>query len=243
MDFETYSKSFLHFHTEEIPDLLLKHLNKDASFSLADFGAGDGALLVALKLGGYLKNVTHVTAVDLSPERCKRLREYTDFTVICSDVTLIPEIADSSVDFVICTQVIEHVDQTKLLAEIRRVLKPEGVIYIASLVKKWYGWWYYRTLDGKWAMDPTHLREYSSKEEYEKVITDAGFTIVQTRLSKLRLSVFEFLLRRVIVPIFNPNGINSFFIKHPCADFFRKKVNVYPPGYFIIETVAKLESI
>lgn len=238
MDFEQYSRTFLHFHTEEIPELVTENL-LGKKVDLVDLGAGDGALLVALKMRGYLENAKKVVAVDLSTERCERLRNYTDFQVVCSDVTAIPELENSSFDFIVCTQVIEHVDQDKLLQEIKRILRPGGTLYIASLVKKSYGWWYYKTADGKWAMDPTHLREYASKEEFENVIMAAGFTIEKTILSSLKLSVFEFIIRRLIVPIFKPKNINSFFVKHPLMDFFRRKINVHPLGYFIIETVAK----
>lgn len=238
MDFDEYSRTFLHFHTAEIPKLLTKHLN-GRGVTLADLGAGDGAFLVALKLGGHLENAKKVVAVDLSNDRCERLSHYTDFQVVCSDVTSIPEIDSDSIDFVICTQVIEHVDQIKLLEEINRILSPDGTVYIASLVKRWYGWWYYRTADGKWAIDPTHLREYASKEQFEEVIKTAGFTVEETILSPLKLSVFEFLLRRFIVPVFKPNGINSFFMKYPIADFIRRKINIHPPGYYIVETIAK----
>ena len=159
MRFEDYSRTFLHFHTDQLPELLLKHLPKE-SFSLVDLGAGDGALLVGLQNQGYLAQARHVVAVDLSPDRCERLRKSTTFRVCCSDVTHIPELDSGSFDYAICTQVIEHVDQHRLLAEIKRLLRDDGTLYIASLVRKWYGWWYYRTADRKWAIDPTHLREY-----------------------------------------------------------------------------------
>lgn len=240
MDFEQYSRTFLHFHTEEIPELVTENL-KGKEVDLADLGAGDGALLVALKMGGYLKKARKVVAVDLSTERCERLRKYTDFQVVCSDVTCIPELANDSFDFVICTQVIEHVDQGKLLGEITRILRPGGTLYIASLVRKSFGWWYYKTADGKWAMDPTHLREYSSKEEFENVVKAAGFTIEETVLSPLKLSVLEFIARRVIVPLFNPKNINAFFVKHPFVDYLRRKINIHPPRYFIVETIAKCD--
>jgi 2-polyprenyl-3-methyl-5-hydroxy-6-metoxy-1,4-benzoquinol methylase len=238
MDFEQYSRTFLHFHTEEIPELIKENI-REKEVDLVDLGAGDGALLVALKMGGYLRKAKKVVAVDLSKERCERLRNYTDFQVVCSDVTAIPELENYSFDFIVCTQVIEHVDQEKLLQEIKRILRPEGTLYIASLVKKSYGWWYYKTAAGKWAMDPTHLREYASKEEFENVLKVAGFTIEKTILSPLKLSVLEFIIRRVIVPIFKPKNINSFFVKHSVMDFFRRKINVHPLGYFIIETIAK----
>ena len=238
MDFNEYSRTFLHFHTEEIPELVSDYL-KDSVADLADLGAGDGALLVALKLGGYLEKVQQVVAVDLSPERCERLKQYTDFQVVCSDVTSIPEVKNNSFDFIVCTQVIEHVDQYKLLQEIKRILRPGGTLYIASIVRKSYGWWYYKTVDGKWAMDPTHLREYESQEEFESVIRNAGFVIEKTTLSPLKLSVLEFITRRLIVPIFKPQEINSFFVKHPLINYLRRKINVHPPRYFIVETIAK----
>jgi SAM-dependent methyltransferase len=238
MDFNEYSRTFLHFHTEEIPELVSKYLNGKV-VNFADLGAGDGALLIALKMGGYLENVKKVVAVDLSPERCERLRQYTDFQVVCSDVTAIPELENNSFDFIVCTQVIEHVDQDKLLQEIKRTLRPGGTLYIASIVRKSFGWWYYKTANGKWAMDPTHLREYASKEEFENVISNAGFLIENTVLSPLKLSILEFLTRRVIVPLFNPKEVNSFFVKHPWIDFLRRKVNIHPPRYFIVETIAK----
>lgn len=238
MDFNEYSRTFLHFHTEEIPELVSKYLNGKV-VDFADLGAGDGALLIALKMGGYLENVKKVVAVDLSPERCERLSQYTDFQVVCSDVTSIPEFENNSFDFIVCTQVIEHVDQDKLLQEIKRTLRPGGTLYIASIVRKSFGWWYYKTADGKWAMDPTHLREYASKEEFENVIMNAGFSIENTVLSPFKLSLLEFFTRRVIVPLFNPKEVNSFFVKHPLIDYLRRKINIHPPRYFIVETIAK----
>jgi 2-polyprenyl-3-methyl-5-hydroxy-6-metoxy-1,4-benzoquinol methylase len=237
MKFEKYSKTFLHFYTTEIPELLA-HFFKKEKFSLVDMGAGDGALLVALQLKGHLAGAKEVVAVDLSEERCKRLREHTNFNVICSDVTQVSMLVNQSFDYVVCTQVIEHVKEDKLLAEIKRVIKPGGYVYIASVVKKWYGWWYYRTAEGKWGLDPTHLREYSSKEAYESIIRAAGLNIIKTQLTPLKLSVIEFLVRRVFCSLFKVETINALFLKSKFADFLRRKINIHPPGYYIIETVA-----
>lgn len=238
MKFEKYSRSFLHFHTKSVPNLIIKYLPQK-KFSIADFGAGDGVILVGLQLGGYLTNATSILAIDISSERCDRLKQYTNFSVLCSDVTNIPTLASKSVDYIICTQVIEHVDQYKLLNEIRRVLRDDGKLYIASLIKKWYGWWYYRTTDGKWAIDPTHLREYSSQKEFEGIMKNSGFKVLETTLTPLRLSIVEFLVRRVIVPLLKPRDANSFFLRHKFGYFLKEKLNLHPPGYHIIEVVAK----
>ena len=238
MDFNTYSKTFLHVHSVEIPELLASVLRKKSSITIADLGAGDGSLLVGLKLQGHLKNAKKVIAVDLSEERCLRLKQIKGFSVVCADVTKVDKLKNNTIDLIICTQVIEHVDQYKLLQEIKRLLRPDGILYIASIVKKPYGWWYYKTAKGEWALDPTHLREYKSKEEFESVLVSSGFKIMQTKLSRLKLSIIEFILRRLIVPIFKPKNANAYFLKYRFMNFLRKNINIYPLGYFIVEVIA-----
>lgn len=238
MKFEQYSKTFLHFHTAEIPKLVKKYLNR--GMSLADLGAGDGALLVALANADLLDTSAQMVAVDLSEDRCARLQENTDFQVICSDVTSIPQLESHSIDFIICTQVIEHVDEGALLREIHRLLKPNGTLYIASVIKKKYGWWYYKTRTGEWGLDPTHLREYQSKEHFESVIKNGGFRVVETEVTPLKLSVAEFVVRRVLARFSNRN-FNGLFLKNGALDLIRRKINIHPPGYYIVETIAKKE--
>jgi ubiquinone/menaquinone biosynthesis C-methylase UbiE len=250
MKFEDYSRTFLFFHDETIPELLEMHL-PSKEFSLADLGAGDGVLLAALQRSGHLKDAYSVVAVDISGERCDRLKECTDVTVICSDVTDIPELKSNIFDFVISTQVIEHVDENKFLYEIERVLNDNGTLYIASLVSEkgadknymlkygWrYGWRFYKNSEGRCLVDPTHLREYESKEHFVQVIEKAGFKVVDSRLTPLKLSVLEFVMRRVIVPIFKPSNPNSFFMKNKALDYLRKNIKLQPPGYYIVEAVA-----
>lgn len=251
MKFEDYSRTFLFFHDEKAPELLIKYLPKN-NFSIADLGAGDGVLLVALQRGGYLENARKIVAVEISEERCERLKGCTDIKVYCSDVTGIPELEDNTFDYIINTQVIEHVDETKLLTEIKRILKNGGILYIASLVNEkgddknymlkygWrYGWRFYKKAPGKWVVDPTHLREYESKEQFVEVIKKAGFEVLEARLTPLRLSFLEFVMRRIVVPLFKPKNINSFFLRHRYLDIMRRSIKLQPPGYYLVEAVAK----
>ena len=237
MNYDKYSETFLHFHTTDIPEILRKYIS--GNLGLLDLGAGDGNLLVSLDSSGKLKNFKKITAVDLSPIRCERLKKYTNFEVICADATHIPRLQNNSYDFIICTQVIEHVDEMALLDEIKRLLSPNGILYIASITKSKYGWWYYKDKMGNWALDPTHLREYKSEKHFEKVISEAGFEVLETVSTKLKLSIIEFIIRRVIVPIFRPENIHSLFMKYPFADYIRRNLNLTPPGYKIVETIAK----
>lgn len=250
MKFEDYSRNFLFFHDEAIPKLLEKYLPSQ-EYSLADLGAGDGVLLAALQHSGHLEKAKSIVAVDLSEDRCDRLRQCTDVTVICSDVTDIPKLESTQFDFVISTQVIEHVDESRFLHEIERLLKDNGKVYIASLVSEYgsdknymlkygwrYGWRFYKNSDGRCLVDPTHLREYESREHFVSVIEKAGFQVVESQLSPLKLSILEFLMRRVIVPIFKPKDPNRFFLKSEVLDYLRKNIKLQPPGYYLVEAIA-----
>lgn len=124
--------------------------------------------------------------------------------------------------------------------------------YIASLVNEkgndknymlkygWrYGWRFYKKAPGKWFVDPTHLREYESKEKFVEVIQKAGFDVLEAKLTPLRLSLLEFVVRRIVVPLFKPKNINSFFLKHRFLDSLRRNIKIQPPGYSLVEAVAK----
>jgi len=250
MKFEDYSRNFLFFHDEAIPELLEKNLPSE-NYSLADLGAGDGVLLAALQQAGHLEKANPIVAVDLSEDRCDRLRQCSDVTVICSDVTDVPELESTKFDFIMSTQVIEHVDEDKFLHEIKRLLTDNGKLYIASLVSKYgadknymlkygwrYGWRFYKKPDGRCLVDPTHLREYASEEHFVNTIEKAGFQVLKSELSPLKLSVLEFIMRRVIVPIFNPKDPNGFFVKNKVLDYLRKNIKLQPPGYYLVEAVA-----
>ncbi len=73
------------------------------------------------------------------------------------DRVILPDLsnyADSSFDFVICFQVIEHLKEDQfLLEEIKRVLKPNGVLYLSTVNRK-------QTI----VRNPWHYREYSCGE-------------------------------------------------------------------------------
>lgn len=67
----------------------------------------------------------------LTPEQLRGKQGYEPLTYEC-DITDIP-VADSSYDVILCTEVIEHVPEPiKVLAEMRRILKPGGKLIITA---------------------------------------------------------------------------------------------------------------
>jgi len=235
-DFNKYSKENIHFYSESTPSLLIDLVNKLNPKSLADFGCGDGAILFDLQQRGLLNKVNNIIAIDLSEVRLERVRKHIiNAKTICSDVCNVKELKDNQLHLVICTQVIEHVeDDKKLLNEIYRVLRLGGYLYISSVVKKWYGWYFYRC-DGKWVLDPTHLREYSSSTEFRDLLTDNGFKILEQKLSLFKPSVGNAFYRLLI----KSGVVNEKKLRESKISGIFSKIRIPIFGYYIIEVIAK----
>jgi ubiquinone/menaquinone biosynthesis C-methylase UbiE len=144
--------------------------------AVADFGCGDGPLFAALVKGGYIGPQRPVFAVDLAEERLARVVDRFDFIrpILGAADKKIP-IEQGSLDFVISTMVMEHVeDERAYLNQISRVLRPGGRAYITTVFKREWAW-YFRKRGGESVLDITHLREYTDLEAFRKLIMRDGF--------------------------------------------------------------------
>jgi 2-polyprenyl-3-methyl-5-hydroxy-6-metoxy-1,4-benzoquinol methylase len=147
----------------EIPGMIKDILEKKRLSKIIDLGCGDGGLILSI-----LKNYENkkITGVDASPRRILDLKKkIKGQKFLCRDISSM-NLGKNKFDLVICTQVIEHVeDDRKLVDEIFKILKPKGYLYISSVIKKPFAIYKYRRR-GKFVLDPTHEREYGSKEEF-----------------------------------------------------------------------------
>jgi 2-polyprenyl-3-methyl-5-hydroxy-6-metoxy-1,4-benzoquinol methylase len=141
-------------------------------------------------------------------------------------------VRDSSVDVVISTQVIEHVDDdAKMAREMYRIASPNATVYVATIFKKWYGWYFYRC-NGKWTIDPTHLREYSKDSQLLDTLTDAGLEIVASKKTLDGRSLLDAGLKRVRA---SRSVYDNKFLKR------LRSFRIPIPGYYIWEVVCKKE--
>ena len=239
MKWEEYAEKTPYFISEEgIPELLeelLKHINRP--FSIIDLGCGDGTILYALYNKGLLKNANRIVGVDISEERINRLKKSCPFAEgFVSDVQDLKIIPNESFDIAISSQVIEHVpDDSKMLKEVHRILKTDGYFYVSTVIKKWYGFWIY--WNNGFKLDPTHLREYKSEEEFLNLLKENGFKIIKYRTEKVRYPIIDLIVRFLIK--FGMLKISSdFYYKHKLLRKLRK-IKIPVIGYRTIEVIAK----
>lgn len=233
-------------HLQMISPLLKRALlalkSKKKPFSLIDIGCGQGDLLYLLKKENYLKEA-RVTGIDIDKRAIQVFKKKLPWAkAIVADASHLKMLKSSSLDFVICNQVIEHVeDDEALILEIKRLLKTGGFLYLTSVLKKWYGFYWHRNKFGQIVVDPTHVREYGSSEEFANLLIKEGLCIKNLDIHPGNFPLGDyFLLLLAKAGILNFTNLRYYYLAHPRIYQFSKKMLFLPmPGYAIIEVVAE----
>ncbi|RLI99847.1 MAG: class I SAM-dependent methyltransferase [Candidatus Aenigmatarchaeota archaeon] len=231
MNPEEYSEKYIHFYTEDIPKLLLKFLNKTEWKSYLDLGCGDGSLLYALNKKGYF-NGKKVYAIDLSENRIKLVKKINrNFKCFVDNACNIKNIKSKSIEFLVSTHVIEHVPNDEdMVKEINRVLAKNGTAYISTVFKKWYGWCFHKC-NGKWVLDPTHVREYTDERQLLSMLRNHGFEIIESKKSLLWFSILELLFMKLRIR--KRDIFENFLLK------LLRNLKLPLPGYYNWQIVCK----
>jgi len=237
-----FDKKHIHFYDADIPNLLKKAIESKIKeeFNIVDLGCGDGKLLFSLQANNLLKNSRKIVGIDKSPIRIEKFKKILPQSEsFVSDVCSLDILEKESFDIVVSSQVIEHVsDDDQMLKEIWRLLKPDGIAYVSSVIKKKYGLYIYR-VDGKIRLDPTHVREYSSGEEFSNLIKKNKFNILDIEIKPIRYPLIELLTRLLIrIGIVSESSIQKMYIEKKWMKI-TKKINVPIIGYRSIEVLCK----
>jgi len=226
MNIEQYAKR-KQFYSDEVPPLLSECLVNSEWESLVDLGCGDGSLIYALNQRGYFQNKS-VFAVDLSKSRIDRVKEQNSGVTCLVADACDTGLGDSSIDLLLSTQVIEHVeDDGEMAKEMFRILSPGGTVYLSTVFKKRYAWYFYRC-NGKWTLDPTHLREYTQEQQLLALLEANGFEIKVNEKTLDGRPVADSVFRRL--------RVGKYVYKIPIMKLFRK-IRIPIPGYYIWELV------
>lgn len=153
---------------------------------ILDVGCGIGYLLSAVSRG------RRTYGMDMSPDALKLAMRWTGGEGFClADAQCIPYMSDSF-DYVVCMEVLEHIEEDKAARECLRVLKPGGIALITVPNGK--------GIYGK--SHPSHIRVFTfhSIQDY---LRQAGFEIIGAQKFGLHIpfvtsysSVLSCILRR-----------------------------------------------
>jgi len=225
--FQDYSKKSVHFYDESFPFFLKLGFDWISTVEkprIVDLGCGDGKLLNALYQKGLLNGFSEIIGVDISSDRIERLKKELPFVKgVISDASSVKGCVSSFFDLIICSQVIEHVrNDESLIIEIYRLLKCNGVAYISTVMKHWYGVYFYFK-NGSFRLDPTHIREYLSSDEFVSLIKSKGFKIININTHQIAFPIVD-LLYRLFIKFGFAQPDPSFFQKHKFLAKMRKLV-------------------
>lgn len=177
-----------------------KYVSKDSK--ILDVGCGYGRVLNELSVAGF----TDLMGVDSAENMIKRgLREYPNLNLVANLDGKLPfegNTFDAVILFGILTCVPDNESQNSLLNDIKRVLKPGGIIYINDFLLNtgFKRWLFYKKAQKKTAI-------------YGAFKTCDGVTVrhhAEDYILKL-LSDFKTLsYKKFVIPTMNGNKSNSF---------------------------------
>ena len=195
MDIETYSKLAPQYFADEAPNLVEGILRYNNFGTILDCGCGDGSLLYYI-YKHKLQKKAQVYGIDLSQNRINIAQKISrSFHLKVDSVETLSSVKNKSIDFLISEQVIEHVDDQKMVNTLSRVSRPGAIIYLSTVYKKWYGWYFYRNNIG-WVLDPTHLREYTSDSQLLRHFKKDYWLVVNNKTLQW-FPVVDFFLKRL----------------------------------------------
>lgn len=145
-----------------VPQEIRKIILNNKVKSMIDLGCGDGRLIHSIKKE-FPK--IKITGIDISLRRIKGLKER-----FPKDNFYVGDVCNTKLkkkfDFVHSSQVLEHVSSdVKMVEEMEKLLKEEGILFCSSVIKKQWAVYKYRN-KGKFVLDPTHEKEYKNVTEF-----------------------------------------------------------------------------
>jgi SAM-dependent methyltransferase len=228
-----------YFLSDDLPDLLRETACASRPCTVADLGAGDGAILFPLDRAGLVEETVY--AVDISAERvalCETLSPKVRGVV--ADVGNVEALADGCADAVTCSMVIEHLPDDRVLApEIARLLAPGGWFYVSSVIRGPRAFWIYRG-HGRWQLDPTHVREYASERHFADALRHSDLELTTLQSRPLTAPLTDPAVRiAAAAGLVRPEAIPTFYLDRPLMSRARRALPVRIPGYRWVEAVGR----
>jgi 2-polyprenyl-3-methyl-5-hydroxy-6-metoxy-1,4-benzoquinol methylase len=209
------------------------------SQTIADFGCGHGSFLA--EVAKHCSPKAKIFGVDYSEIAVKKALRYVPFSSLKVQQHDFSEGTPKGIgklDLICTNQMVEHLpDDRGFLKLCERMLKPKGHLFVGTVHRKRWGWYFYKNAAGRWALEPTHLREYENPEDLLGPIRQAGFLIHDVAYSPIVYPVVDPALKfasRFIRTAWMFRFLNSSFTM-----FLRRYLVVPIPGYYSIQVLSQ----
>ncbi len=162
--------------------------------NILDVGCASGWMLSKISEKFPLAQCTGVDVYKKAIEYGQKL--YKNLRLISVDAHKLP-FKDKFSDLVICTELLEHVENPqKVLSEIKRILAPNGIAIVemdsGNFLFRMVWYWWTNVRHGVWR--DSHIHTFNTKI-LENMISDSGFVIAQKKVFNATMAV-AFLLRK-----------------------------------------------
>ena len=177
--------------------------------------------------GNYLSHFTQFTktiyGIDFSEVGCRIAKESTkqfkNITIKRMDLTKKLDFQDSFFDFILCSEVLEHIKNNEFtLSELKRILKPNGLILITGPNFNFLSVEYLRYIF--FYKDPSHFHDYSI-HNWLKLISKY-FKPIKIITSTHYISIMLFYLKMKKISL----KIDKLIRKIPILNRFGRDVNI-----------------
>ncbi|HXE42856.1 MAG TPA: glycosyltransferase [Candidatus Baltobacteraceae bacterium] len=166
---------------------------------LLEIGCGDGDFLTLAEVEGW-----HVTGIEFSAAACERARQcLKNGEILCGELQQM-KLESDHFDLCVISDVLEHVrSPMNFLREIHRVLKPSGVLFVATPSTDS---WSARFLRQKWMEFKTEHLTYFDRQTLQTALFKSGFrgVIVQPGWKILSFDYIKKHFERFPVPLVTP---------------------------------------
>jgi len=198
---------------------------------VVDLGAGGGTFL----LNAARVTTARLIGVDLSETALELLMTCVPQAQVRREDVTRTTLADGTADFLASIMTIEHVDDAALIREARRLLKPGGHLLLTSVLRSRRAWYFYRSAQGECVLEPTHLREYPSAENFLGLLPRGEFDVLMAREPAIAYPLIDPLIKC----LFRHGGGQRVrrWLSGTCMEKIRLATRIPVPGYRAIEVL------
>jgi 2-polyprenyl-3-methyl-5-hydroxy-6-metoxy-1,4-benzoquinol methylase len=231
-----YSKDYIQLPGNTLPKELVKIIKTEKNAKVIDVGCGDGVTIESLIKGDILSK-NNIFGIDIDLRRVKEsIKRNKGVEFFFGDLKDLPR-SRGKFDILYSLMVIEHVENDyDFLKTTIKVLKPSGWIFISTILKKKWAWYFYKNSNGKTVLDPTHVREYFFVNDILPKFKKVGFRNLNYSKVPFKVSLIELCFKAMIrVNILKTNHVRSLFDNSVFLNLIRRRVEVIIPGYYEVD--------